>query len=854
MSNLSVPLSKSIIYSTVICILLITIDIYNLPSEIIQDLPTNLIHIIIIGIIIISMVLFRNFDIFEQLNCQVINIFDSFLINSIYLSVFWTVYSIYTNKITNYKSIIGIITIASTLVFIIVRNIALCKVFRNAPKKTNSIFDLNDIYENNFDVESGQPILISERDVNYDLLGRNMIVRQLYNYISSYHSDCAYTIALIGEWGSGKTTIINNVKEMLKNNKVICIDEIDPWLLGSKEALLISIYQKIINKTGIKFSPIKTRKIINTLNTVIAGYAEEKIGFSHLTELISSFSEDKYKELEKLELLISSFLLTYDKKVVVIVDNLERANAENIIFLFKLISTVFNIPNIIYVLTYDQERMDEILRNSAQINPKFIEKIVQQEIYIPVIDPNKSETLFSRCTNNIIKKYTKNEININYERYAPIVEHICKYTQNLRQYKRLINSAFSIAFCNGCYLDAASLLMLEIIHFKEPTLYRIIRDNRQYFISMDTIYDINLTSLYFKKESFNENGKKFFNDLFNRFPSFKALLENFFPLADRYNSGYNLISPNDNSISEKIKSDYPIYSTKYFDIYFSISNNDFSLNTNTMQNFIHNVSVSQNSIKPLVVSHLINVNPDCQKERLEFLYLHIDDLPISKIEELLWIIWENIMIIDDSHLFLILNAQQRALVIISKLLKKIKIGEARKFVDMIKYDYDKLIYINSLNYWIKSDKTQISDNLSSIFINLLSQMCNTVVRDKINLYEESKYRQHNILILIHEYKCNPNIVKKYISDIYNHNYVYRILTDLVTSSSGTRGYSYTINYNDLELLGITVDQISDSINKNPPKNESENILKEIFDKLVNNETDFYGQYGINSPTPIKFIV
>ena len=69
---------------------------------------------------------------------------------------------------------------------------------------------------------------------------------------------------------------------------------------------------------------------------------------------------------------IGSYLLDQNKKVVFVIDNLERASAENIIFLFKLISTVFDLPNIIYLLSYDQARMNEILSDTAQINPKFV--------------------------------------------------------------------------------------------------------------------------------------------------------------------------------------------------------------------------------------------------------------------------------------------------------------------------------------------------------------------------------------------------------------------------------------------------------------------------------------------------
>lgn len=69
-----------------------------------------------------------------------------------------------------------------------------------------------------------------------------------------------------------------------------------------------------------------------------------------------------------------------------------------------------------------------------------------------------------------------------------------------------------------------------------------------------------------------------------------------------------------------------------------------------------------------------------------------------------------------------------------------------------------------------------------------------------------------------------------------------------------KGYGYAIDKQNLDLLGVTIAQIANSIETYPPKTESENKLKEIFDKVVNDEKNIFDHFGINSPIPIKFDV
>ena len=42
---------------------------------------------------------------------------------------------------------------------------------------------------------------------------------------------------------------------------------------------------------------------------------------------------------------------------------MDRASAENLIFLLKIISTIFDLKRVVYVLSYDKERLNDILED-----------------------------------------------------------------------------------------------------------------------------------------------------------------------------------------------------------------------------------------------------------------------------------------------------------------------------------------------------------------------------------------------------------------------------------------------------------------------------------------------------------
>ncbi|MCL1138555.1 P-loop NTPase fold protein [Shewanella pneumatophori] len=82
-----------------------------------------------------------------------------------------------------------------------------------------------------------QPITGGQNDP--DLLNRHGFSNHLSEVLLLKHDEDCLTVSLEGEWGYGKTSVINLVKSALNEKDVApIIIEYNPWLAGKPESLI----------------------------------------------------------------------------------------------------------------------------------------------------------------------------------------------------------------------------------------------------------------------------------------------------------------------------------------------------------------------------------------------------------------------------------------------------------------------------------------------------------------------------------------------------------------------------------------------------------------------------------------
>nr|DAI61443.1 MAG TPA: KAP family P-loop domain [Caudoviricetes sp.] len=426
-------------------------------------------------IILVKLVELKNI-----IKVRIINDIDFLIAISLISASILLIIYIWILKDINYKievlSFIMVISIIGLVIRIYMINNALMKV----NEKTN-IYTLKDLYENKISLSDSHTIFLNEEEESYDLLERNNIIEKLYEAIVNCNPKRKFVISLEGNWGSGKTTILNIVsKKINDNNKDIkIISSFDPWSYNDQISMFRSMFDILLKETGISYSIGKTKRLVNDIYNILFSTKYTK-GIKDL----NFFNHDKTTEIEKMKKMINNYLHISNKRIVFIIDNLDRAEKENIILLFKLVNNVFNFEYVTYILSFDDNKLKKILENQLDIDYEFISKIVQLPIKIPPLDLEVKNEVISTCFKNIIRLYGED----NLEKYNDLINSLSKLIIDMRDFKRFINSVVSVHYKNCEMLNPIDLISIELINFYNKDLYISIKENPKYYISSDLIY------------------------------------------------------------------------------------------------------------------------------------------------------------------------------------------------------------------------------------------------------------------------------------------------------------------------------------------------------------------------------
>ena len=135
-----------------------------------------------------------------------------------------------------------------------------------------------------------------------------------------------------------------------------------------------------------------------------------------------------------------------------------------------MIKTVFNFDNLIYILCFDEERINKLFEEELNIDSCYLDKIIQNKIIVPKIDNNLLKDIGKTCIINIINNYNINVYDD--DRLNKTMDLIFKNLHNLRDVIRLINSiSVAIKCLKVINLDISDIISLEYIKYSDINLY-----------------------------------------------------------------------------------------------------------------------------------------------------------------------------------------------------------------------------------------------------------------------------------------------------------------------------------------------------------------------------------------------
>ncbi|HCW3285478.1 TPA: hypothetical protein OXD17_002911, partial [Listeria monocytogenes] len=357
----------------------------------------------------------------------------------------------------------------------------------------SNVKDLKDIYDNNLG-SIDKDLYVSEIDVTYDLLNREIFTNQLYEIVSNLNSQNRFVISLEGAWGSGKTTILNILSKKLEGRKdLIILDEFEPWLFTNQEMLLKNMLEELLKNSGLGYSSMKIDKFIQQVSNATLDSPRYKF-------LNVLFSTNDSTGIKNVKNDIEELLSSTGKKVIYIIDNLDRIESENVLLILNLIMNVLDIKNIIFILSFDRNQMTSIM-NVNGITNEYLKKIIQMNVVVPMIDKEIMENILQVSTKNIIEKFEDDDLLLN--NWEDGLLAIANDVKDLRDLKIFLNSVFMPSLKKSNSLSFKDMLILEYIRITNTTLYGIINKQKEYFISQDYPFHMQNTKYWIDPDKFN---------------------------------------------------------------------------------------------------------------------------------------------------------------------------------------------------------------------------------------------------------------------------------------------------------------------------------------------------------------
>lgn len=621
------------------------------------------------------------------------------------------------------------------------------------------------------------------------------------------------------------------------------MSDFDPWLYETPQAVLSAMFDAILTSAGIKHSKgwgVQTaRKIYEILTQNSKG---EKLG-----ELFSLLKEDENDQVKYIQDEINSFLKLNGKRLIVFIDNLDRANSDNVIFLLKLVATVFNFKNTVYVLSYDADRMQEIMRNTLKIDPRYMEKIIQQEISLPEISVETRREVFFSCFNNILTCYGVNPTQ--QSTYNRILENVAGNIPNMRSYKRFINSVLPVVFASNDYLYKFDFLVLESIRFLNLELYNEIFENKKYFVTHDAHIDYECYVAQSQRD-FDKHRKEFSSRLTERYDSsLLQLLALVFPQMheDAYHPG---ISRKNDEISQ-LKC---ARSAKYFDLYFTFNSNIYSSINDDVKEFICKLNAGKQTAEKHFIDVLKTLDAETQKEWLEILQLHLELINSNVLIPLAKMIADHMELTNNQMFFAQSNAQTRAVYIVSIICEKCTEKDLSDFMCYMQTDYRKIRTLGRMMH-VMQQESEAKENLITryeLIKHALEKVCASIIEQKIDVYQDTWYFPGGIWSLIW-YLDNVHkeyTISDYIEEFISGENVYRILGDMIRQHLGNQ-YGYSIPDDTFSRFIKSPETIDRLLEKSLPKTESELFVKRIYEAHKNGTPDDFGDKVVGSDTPIN---
>lgn len=265
------------------------------------------------------------------------------------------------------------------------------------------------------------------------LFGFDKKSNDLTEFLSSDTTITPFVIAINGEWGSGKSSLLLTVKKKLEkkildrslNMKVVYFEAWKHEGSDPAASLVYNMVDPFPNTTGVPFKIAHLAIDLIAKNTLNTSFHDMKEHFDNSIRAVPSLHDEIKKVLDK-------FLK--DGRLIVMIDDLDRCTIENTLTILNSMKLFLSIKQCLFVLAVDINKIELAWKsrygNDEDVKTEgmsYLEKIFQMQTGVPAKDKDE------------VKKYVKSLVKDIPDEFAELLANFG--STNPRQIKRILNTA-----------------------------------------------------------------------------------------------------------------------------------------------------------------------------------------------------------------------------------------------------------------------------------------------------------------------------------------------------------------------------------------------------------------------------
>ena len=197
-------------------------------------------------------------------------------------------------------------------------------------------------------------------------------------------------LGLFGKWGDGKSTVLNLVRHALETDHAdaVIVCSFNPWLFKDQNALVQEFFTTLAKSVDAAID--KPEKAVGDLLSRYSGAlgAIPVVGTA-LKDVAKGAGEALAADsIEARRNRLVEAMRDAPKRVVVLIDDLDRLDRDEVMTMMKLVRLSANFPNVVYLLAFDEERVARLAGQAyggRSDGRQFLEKIIQFPFSLPAV-------------------------------------------------------------------------------------------------------------------------------------------------------------------------------------------------------------------------------------------------------------------------------------------------------------------------------------------------------------------------------------------------------------------------------------------------------------------------------------